>query len=652
MSLMSIRDVTLSFGEVTLFGSVSFDIHISEKNDDKAERTALVGRNGTGKTTLFKILSGEIAADSGVVTRPKGCTVGVMEQQVLSSDGVSVYDEALSVFRELLDAEAELALLHEKLETDHSEALLHRQMLLNDKLHGSMSAVSGLTFRGFTRSCLSGLGFSGDDLEKPVSVLSGGERSRLQLAKLLLSDCGLLLLDEPTNHLDDASLNWLEQFLLSSRRAFVVISHDRFFLDKVTNRTLDLEYGTVTSYPAAYSGFLKLRREREDYIQKKYDADTEEIKRIDGIIAQQKRFNQAHNYVTIASKEKQKQRIIDELVVPLKRPASLRFNFNVAGRTGNDVLTLQRLTVSAGGHTLINGAEFEIKRCERVFLAGRNGCGKSTLFKAIVANVGFIPASRGISIAENAEAGARVRLGERVSLCYYDQQLNLSGTKDVMHEVWDDFPSEDPKHLRNLLGQFLFRGDDVFKRTDMLSGGERARVLLLKLTMSRANVLFLDEPTNHLDLPSREALEDALSVYPETLFVISHDRFFMSKLATKVLLIEGGKLTVFADYESYRAHIMSEDTAMSGETARESETAETKSDYKAAKEAERQKRLAAGREKRLLGRITELETALAELTEQMSGGLEAEQLLELSREIADTEAELAACEEEYFNIIA
>ena len=384
-----------------------------------------------------------------------------------------------------------------------------------------------------------GLGLTEEQIGNKVGVLSGGQKAKLQLAKMLLSGANLLLLDEPTNHLDLQSVEWLEGFLLNYQGAYIVISHDRYFLDKVTERTLLMQNKTVESYKGNYSRHLELKAEKRLALERVYENTKKEIKRIEGIIEQQKRWNQERNYVTIASKQKAIDRLEATLEKPDADPESIRFQFSASRRSGDDVLTAEELSLSFGGAKIFEKVCIEIKRGEKIFLIGPNGCGKTSLFKILLEqyrpDTGF------------------VKLGAGVDLGYYEQsQMSLHDGKEVLDEIWDEHPRMTETQVRNALAVFLFKGEDVFKPVGALSGGERARVLLLKLMLSKANFLLLDEPTNHLDIGSCEALEDALSGYDGTLFVVSHDRYLINKLADKVYaLTPKGAELYHGNYDYY-----------------------------------------------------------------------------------------------------
>ncbi len=532
MAIVTVNHIQQSFGEEIILRDISFEMQ-------KGERVGLVGVNGSGKTTLFKVLTGEYTPDTGTVVFGKDTVLGYMEQHVCRDLEKTALEEVMTVFAPLLRMERELEDLNALLSAHPGEEDMERLILRQTDLNDRFVDAGGLTCRSRARSALLGLGFSEDQLESRVGVLSGGQKAKLQLAKMLLGGANLLLLDEPTNHLDIQAVEWLEGFLATYTGAYIVISHDRYFLDKVTGRTLEMEGKTLTSYKGNYSRYLELRAEHRLAMEREYQNTQKEIARIEGIIEQQRRWNQERNYVTIASKQKQIDRLEATLEKPEEEPDTIRFQFHASRRSGDDVLTAEDLSLSFGGPKLFEQVGLEIKRGEKVFLLGPNGCGKTSLFK--------------ILLGQYTPDTGFVRLGAALDMGYYEQsQQSLHDEKTVINEIWDEHPSFTQTQVRSALAVFLFKGEDVFKPVGALSGGERARVLLLKLMLSKANFLLLDEPTNHLDISSREALEDALSGYDGTLFVVSHDRYLINKLADKIYVLgpQGARL-YRGNYDAY-----------------------------------------------------------------------------------------------------
>lgn len=608
MLLLSLSGVSVSFADRTLFSGASFDVY-------DGERLGFVGVNGSGKTTLFRLLKGELEPDSGSVHIAGGVKIGFMEQFACKNSTKTLYEETLSIFSGLEEMEMQLEELHDKIDYgDCSAATIERQT----KIREQFEREGGLTYKSRTASALTGLGFSESDFSLSVEALSGGQRSKLQLAKLLLSKADLLLLDEPTNHLDIQSVEWLERFLADYRGAFIVISHDRYFLDKVTERTLELENRHIRDYKGNYTRFLELKAEDMERRQKVYDAKVREINRIEGIIDQQKRWNQAHNYVTIASKQKQIDRIEEDLEKPEEAPDAIKFAFKSADGCGNDVLMANGLALSFDGKKLFSGVNLDIKRGERVFLIGGNGCGKTSLFR--------------ILMGQYEACGGEYKYGTRVQVGYFDQaQRGLSDGKTALDEVWDEYPSMTETAVRTALASFLFKGDDIYKKISELSGGERARVALLKLMLSGANFLLLDEPTNHLDISSCEALENALMNYDGTLFVISHDRYLINKLSTRIYaLTPNGVESYLGNYDYYI-----ERQSVIAETAVEEKPKKSVQalDYKQKKERESERRKLTTKVSRLEAEIERLDEEISQKTDELSALSDYKAAMELSQEI-------------------
>lgn len=610
MLLLSLNDVSMSFAERTLFSGVSLDVY---DND----RIGFVGINGSGKTTLFRMLRGEHIPDEGAIHIAGSCKIGVMEQFACKDSDKTLYDEALTVFEWLEDMELELEELHDRIDGgDHSTATIERQTLLTERFERE----GGLTYKSRTQSALMGLGFSEGDLKLQVSVLSGGQRSKLQLTKLLLSDANLLLLDEPTNHLDIQSVEWLEKFLNDYRGAYIVISHDRYFLDKVTNRTIELENCHIRDYKGNYTRFLELKAEDLERRRKEYEAKMREIGRIEGIIDQQKRWNQAHNYVTIASKQKQIDRIASDLEKPEDAPDSLHFSFKSADGCGNDVFEAHDIALSFDGKRLFRNVNIDIKKGERVFLIGGNGCGKTSLFK--------------IFTGQYTPDFGSFKYGSRVQYGYFDQaQAGLTDSKTAIDELWDAYPRMTETQVRTALGSFLFRGDDVFKHVSELSGGERARIAILKLMLSGANMLLLDEPTNHLDISSCEALENALLNYDGTLFVISHDRYLINKLADRIYYLTPDGVKEYRG--SYDAYTLAAENAAQVRQEEKPAKQEKVNDYKLKKERDSERRKLNTKVTRAEAEIEELDSLIEQKTTELSGLTDYQKAMELSNEIEE-----------------
>ncbi len=612
MAILTVNNIKKMFGTDVILENVSFEVQ-------KGDRIGLVGINGSGKTTLFKILNGEYTADEGNFTPARETSIGYMEQHVCRDMEKPAFDEVMTVFEPLLRMEAELERLNAEIAAvpDDIDALILKQTELNDRF----IAEGGLTCRNRARSTLIGLGFAPEQIMAPIGVLSGGQKAKIQLAKMLLGESNLLLLDEPTNHLDIPSVEWLEDFLKNYSGSYIVISHDRYFLDAVTNRTFEIEHTHLTEYKGNYTKFLRLKEENRLAMQRVYDNTQREIKRIEGIIEQQKRFNQERNYVTIASKQKSIDRLEATLQKPEDEPDTIRFQFKASQRGGNDVLMAEDLALQFGDNRLFRHVNLDIKRGEKVFLIGPNGCGKTSLLK--------------ILLGIYRQTFGDYRFGANIDVGYYDQaQGNLDESKTVIDEIWDLHPYMNQTQVRSALAVFLFKGEDVYKPVKGLSGGERARVLLLKLMLSKANLLILDEPTNHLDIGSCEALEDALMGYDGTLLVVSHDRYLINKLADKIYYLEPDGTTLYlGNYDAYLEARQKKETAK----AAVQESVQKPNAYKLKKEraAEiRKKKSALARCER---EVEEAELEIEELNAKLLDPAVAsdyEQTLEITNQIA------------------
>lgn len=588
MNVLDVQNLTLSFGENTLFSNLSFDVQDKEK-------VGFVGVNGAGKTSLFKVITGEYTPDSGNCFISKNATLGYMQQHTCS-DNKTIWNELVSVFDDLIQTEIELDEINEKLKTDHSKELLERQSYLTDEFNLN----GGLTYKSMTRSALLGLGFGEEDFDKPTSKLSGGQKSKLILAKLLLSKADFLLLDEPTNHLDISAIAWLEDFLKSFNGACLIISHDRYFLDRVTDKTIELENKKIRSYKGNYSEFLVKKAAEQKAVEEKYENDMKEIERLEGIIAQQRQWNREKNIKTAESKEKVIERIKAQLVVPDKKLEKIRFDFTPKCVSGEDVLEVDGLKKSFGNHIVFENASFNVKRGERVFLLGDNGCGKTTLLKILMGDL--------------SRDDGTFKFGASLMTGYFDQvQAKLDLNKSVLDEVWTAYPFMTETKVRNALAAFLFKGEEVYRKLEVCSGGERARVALLKLMLGGYNFLLLDEPTNHLDAFSREELENTLLNYSGTMLIVSHDRYFINKLATRIVeLTPNGCNNFLGNYDDYNEHRF---------IAKEEKQVKEKpkvNDYKLKKERQSNLRKLNTLLKKLEGEIEDTEREIGEFEQKLT----------------------------------
>lgn len=616
MSLLTAQNLTFGFLDGVLFKGAAFKV---EEND----KIGLIGANGTGKTSLFKLIIGTYSPNEGGIVRGKDVRIGYMEQYLECDDNQTLYNEALTVFSDVAKMEEELEGITERLLTESSIDLIEKQV----KLTEDIERRDGLVYKAKTKSALLGLGFSEQDLDLKVNSLSGGQRSKLSLCKLLLSNTNLLLLDEPTNNLDIDAVNWLEDFLIKYKGAVIVVSHDRYFLDKITTSTMEISHKKLTLTTGNYTVFQKLKAERELTIEREYEKTITEIKRIEGIIEQQKRFNQARNYITIASKEKQIERLKETLVVPDKALKSVHFSFKTDVRTGDEVVKVQDLSKSFPDKKLFSNFNLSVFREDRVFLLGPNGCGKSTFLKILNKEI-------------NQDYGT-FRFGSNVKIGYFDQNIDkLHSDKTVLDEVWDMYRFMTETEIRSALAMFLFCGEDVYKKVSLLSGGERAKISLLKIMLAKPNFLILDEPTNHLDITSREVLENALLDFDGTMLVVSHDRYFINKLANKtVYLTHDGAVNIDGNYDDYL--LFRESSAVN-----DVKTAEKKpvvNDYKLRKEKASNERKRKTRISKLEVEIEETENKISALEEDISTpeiSADYEKLLEYTNNLNDLRASL------------
>ena len=514
MVILSCYEIGLSFGTDVILNNVSFRLQ-------QGEKTGLVGVNGAGKSTLFKIIIGELHQDSGEVVMSRGLRIGFLDQYSgLESDN-TIWSEMLLTYKSLISIEKRLKQLESDISTEGNQDRLHSMMKEYDTLLERFSRDGGYEYNSRIRGVLRGLGFDDAQFELPIRTLSGGQKTRLALARLLLEEPDLLLLDEPTNHLDITAVEWLEDFLKSYKKSVFVISHDRYFLDTVATKTIELENNECVEYNGNYSEYAIRKSEARKIQQKHYELQQKEIARMEAFIEQQHRWNREKNIVAAESRQKAIDRM-KKIQAPKKLPSSMKLKFTSYIKSGNDVLFIDELSKSYPGKELFKGISFEIKRNEKIFLLGPNGCGKSTLLKIIS---GKIPQTYG-----DFEFGHKIVLG------YYDQELeSLDENNTILEEVWNDNENLNHTQIRNVLAQFMFVGEDIYKTINILSGGEKSKVALVKLMLSGSNFLLLDEPTNHLDINSREVLEEALLSFDGTLLVVSHDRYFIRKLASRVI---------------------------------------------------------------------------------------------------------------------
>ena len=532
--ILSTNHLTKAFGVTEILTDVSFHLEAKEK-------VALVGANGAGKTTLFHILRGHYPADGGSLYIQKGLVIGYLPQTAELQSDERIEDELLKVFEPLRRMEEKMHRMETEMKDNPSVELMEQYA----RLQASYERQDGYAYRSRVRGVLKGLGFAENEYTLPITYLSGGQKSRVALSKLLLQKPDLLLLDEPTNHLDIEAIQWLEEYLVSFSGAALIISHDRYFLDKICTRTIELERGVTHIYSGNYSFYVQEKEARTKAALKEYEAQQAEIKRQEEIIAKLRSFSQEKFIKRAQSREKVLERM-DIIEKPITYEDAMHFTFTPQILSGEDVLTAHDLAKSFETKPLFHHVNFLIRRGEKIALLGANGTGKSTLFKMIMGQ-------------EQADSGQLLR-GVKVYPGYYDQeQQSLSDEKTALEEICDAYPQMTLGQVRNVLAAFLFRGDDVFKPIRTLSGGEKARISLCKIMLSESNFLLLDEPTNHLDILSREVLENNLLGYEGTLFFISHDRYFINRVATKIFVLTPDGIQVYlGNYDEYLAHLQAE----------------------------------------------------------------------------------------------
>ena len=612
MIALSASDITVAFGTDVILKNVTFSV-----ND--GDRVGIIGVNGAGKTTLFRVITGEYTPESGAVYVQKGHTVGVLEQNPnLSSlpGDLTCLEYMYGAFPRLIELEGEIVRLEALLDeaarlSHHTEAVTLTERLT--AVNTEYASLGGLEYRSRSRSMLLRLGFTEEIINQRIKTLSGGQYTRLSLARLLAVEPDILMLDEPTNHLDIDALTWLEGFISSYKKTILIISHDRYFLDRTTNKTLQLLYGKARLYNGCYTACREQQEAEAASLEKRYKEQQKEIARIRANIEFQRRCNREHNFVTIRAKEKQLARM-EKIELAPKAPKDIRMSFATEEESAGDVILAKNLSFSYGSTPLIKDMSFLIRKGERVMFLGPNGSGKSTLMRLL--NSRLTPTN------------GKIELGYNIKIGYYDQEnRGLSDNKTVFEEMHDEYPTKTDLELRSTLALFLFGAEDIEKRISTLSGGERARLTLAKLILKKVNLLIMDEPTNHLDIGSCEALENALLAFEGTIVAVSHDRYFINRIATRIIELAPMSERGLVDYqledyddaftEYLRIREASREAAASAQPAKV--VTEAKLDYEERKREAARARSEEKKRERAREKITALEAEIEELDRELFG---------------------------------
>ena len=624
--ILACNHIEKKFNDETLFSDVSF--HINEH-----ECTALVGVNGTGKTTLLRIIVGELPADNGDVILAKDTSVGYLPQQQGYHSDKSIYDELWEVKKDIVALEREIRTMEETMQTATGEEL-NTLLERYHRMQTEFEAKDGYACKSQIMGIINGLGFVGNDIDKSINTLSGGQKTRVALGKLLLLEPDLLILDEPTNHLDLASIQWLETYLSNYKGSVLIVSHDRYFLDRIADKVVELDHGKATVFKGNYSDYAQKKELlRRDAI-KQYENYQQTVRHQEQVIEKLRSFNREKSIKRAESREKMLEKMtpVDK---PVTEQKSMHFSLVPEKESGKDVLRVENFRKSFGNLHLFQGVSFELFRGERVALIGKNGTGKTTLLKMLCE-------------LEAPDQGTAV-FGTNVELGYYDQEHNvLHEEKTIFDEIHDDYPDLNNTKIRNVLAAFLFTGDDVYKKISLLSGGEKGRVSLAKLMLSKANLLLLDEPTNHLDIDSKEILEDALNHYTGTVLYVSHDRYFIQKTATRILdLTNEHILSYDGNYDYYLAKKDLVESRYLGSTTEATPKTETPStaklDWKEQKEREAKKRKIEAAYEKAENEIQKLEELIEETDAQIAlpeYASDVAKLTELSKQKEQYEEEL------------
>lgn len=631
--VLACSHIDKSFNDQVIFSDATFHI-----ND--GERAALVGSNGTGKTTLLRIIVGELAADGGEITTAKDKTIGYLPQQQGYHSENSIYEELLEVKKDIVELDRSIRAMEQQMPQasgDELEALLEKY----HRLQTEFEARDGYACKSQIMGIINGLGFDGADVDQCINTLSGGQKTRVALGKLLLLEPDLLILDEPTNHLDLSSIEWLENYLANYKGSVLIVSHDRYFLDRISEKVIEIDHGTITVFSGNYSDYAKKKEQLRNNLRKQYENYERTVKHQEAVIEKLRSFNREKSIKRAESREK-----MLEKMTPVEKPAeqgrTIHFELSPEKVSGHDVLFVEDFAKSFGENHLFEHVTFDLRRGQRAAIIGKNGTGKTTLLKILCQE---LPPDRGSA-----------RFGTNVEIGYYDQEHNvLHDDKTIFDEIHDDYPDLNNTKIRNVLAAFLFTGDDVYKKISLLSGGEKGRVSLAKLMLSKANLLLLDEPTNHLDIESKEILEEALNNYTGTVLFVSHDRYFIQKTATKILDLTGNALLSYdGDYAWYlekketveRLHLRPQVSGQPGGKTK----SEAKTDWKEQKEREAKRRKIENNYNKTEEVIHTIEQKLSHIDDTMSlpeYATDVGKLTELTKEKEQLERELESAMEDW-----
>ena len=588
MSIIVCDGVSVSYGADVILDKIDFSVN-------EGDKVGVIGVNGAGKSTLFSVLRGRLDASKGDVFISSGAEIGCLEQiNDAHRFNCNIYETALSAFDKLIKLENEINILRSRMENG-DEAVIKAFSDSTERFN----ILGGNEFRSKTKSMLAKFGFGEEDLHKSADQLSGGQKTKLLLVKLLLSEPDVMLLDEPTNHLDAKTCEWLENYIISSKKTFLIISHDRYFLDKITNKTLEIAHGVSEMYEGNYTTFREKKKALDEAKLKHYNLQQKEIARLEAFIENQRKWNREKNIIAAESRQKTIDKMV-KLEKPKEKEKGITFSISHSGAMSHDVLSVRNLSMSYPNKPLFSNLSFEVKRGEKLFIIGKNGCGKSTLLKILT--------------GREKQNGGIFELGYNQTIGYYDQEQQLlDQSSTVIDELWSVYADKTNTEIRSMLARFGFRGDDVFKSISVLSGGERARLSIAKMVACGISLLVLDEPTNHLDIDSREMLESALNEYDGTIITVSHDRYFIKNLATAILEIDkdgydNGFIWKQCGYDEY----------ISSCTKKETETSRPvsgvgKADFEEAKQRKNLYRSSKNRYTKAESEILELESKLSEL---------------------------------------